>query len=147
MFFGMGVRGFCGLVAVFGLWGAVDNWSQVRDDKAFDKRGKHAFAQPIDHVQETTYKKHGQTTGVSYHADLTFTTEAGQSVTAKSMTVNEAQFDQLRTGRLELVYLPEKPTKVRFPDWTPASSSTTGGAFLLFLAGAAGFWLAPRKRG
>lgn len=143
--FGWSPRGICLVVCVGGLVVGAAGWSKARDDRAFELYGRKATAQPIDRVEEVTHKRNGQVTGVDYNADFTFTTEAGQTVTATHVGVNQTQLASLRAGaRLDLEYLPKTPTKVRFPGWTPQSPGEIWGGFLAFLLAGAGFWMLGR---
>ena len=143
--FGWSPRSICLLVCIGGLVVGGAGWSKAREDRQFDLYGKTAQTQPIDRVEEVTHKRNGQVTGVDYNADFTFTTETGETVTAPHVGVNQTQLDNLRHGgRLELVYLPRTPTKVRFPGWAPQSSGETWGGFLACILAGAGFWMLGR---
>lgn len=145
--FGWSPRNLCLIIAIGGLVGGVAGCSKAREDHAFDVYGKTALAQPVDRVQEVTHKRNGQVTGVDYNADLTFTTEAGESVTATHLGIDQFQLDTLRHGgRLELEYLPRTPATVRFHNWRRQSSGETSGCFLAFVLAGVGFWMLGRQK-
>ena len=145
MFFRWSPRGICLVAALIGLLSFVEGFNRSRDDRAFDLYGKHAFAHATDGIEQVTSKRGTQVTGVSYNVDLAFTTEDGQDVTVRHMNLDRDHLDTATGGhKLELVYLPRNPSKVRWPGWEPQSSQTTWGSLLLFLAAGAGFWFLRR---
>ena len=145
--FGLSLKRICLAAAAIGLLGTVMSCVQRRDDSAFDLYGKKALADLVNSVEQVTRKRNNYPTEVSYNADLTFKTEDGETVTARHVQLDRDKVDALRAGgRLELVYLPKKPTKVRFPGWVPEPASSVAELFAVFLAGASGFWFLSRRR-
>ena len=145
--FGLSLNRICLAAAAIGLIGTAMSCSQRHDDSAFDLYGKKALAEPVDHVQQVTRTRNNYPTEVSYNADLTFKTEEGETVTAKHVQLDQDKLATLRAGgRVELVYLPRKPTKVRFPGWVPEPASSTASLFLVFLVGASASWFLSKRR-
>ena len=147
MFLRWSPRGICLVLALIGLASFVEGWNRGRDDRAFDLYGKHAMAQPADKVEEVTHKRNGSVTRVDYNVDLTFTTEDGQQVTVPHVSLDHDHFQPAMGGyKLDVVYLPKHPERIRWPGWEPQSSQTTWGSFLLFLAAGGGFWFLRKPR-
>jgi hypothetical protein len=143
----LGARGWCVILALIGLVGFTENWQRTSQDRAFQRHGKTAIAEPVKSVEQTTYSKHGQATGVSYHADVSFKTESGDLVTVPGMTIDPFRLDDIRAGRrLAIDYLPDHPQTARFTGWSPGSSGQTWLGFFMLLGGALGFWFAPKRR-
>src|SRR5438105_14377869 len=120
------------IVMLIGLVMAAVTIKDTIDDRAFERRGKTAEAEPLEkYVQITTTKKNYPTT-VSYKADVQFRTESGQLVSVnKKLPVETLQ--QFAAGRpVTIRYLPDDPRNTRWGD----EQGKLGGA------GGIAFWIA-----
>ncbi len=141
------LKTWCLVIALIGLVGFVEGCTKSSDDRAFARHGRKVMSEVVHDVKQTTYTKHGQTTGVAYRADIPFKTESGQLELAQGIAVDAYMLDELRAGRrLELEYIPEHPDKVRLASASQTSSSQTWIGLPMLIVGGVAFWLAPRRR-
>jgi hypothetical protein len=146
MLFRLGARGFCLLIAVLGLFGAVDEFQHAREEKAYRAHGETVKTESVTLRDVQVKGRRGQPSGVTYYADITFTTRSGQQVFQGDIPVPPLLLDTLRANQhVDVQYLPEKPQTVRLADANPLDPSPWS-AVLLFLAGSAGFYLITRSR-
>ena len=126
-------------LAILGAFGSVDDWMQVRDDRAFDLRGKPVLALPETHLPATAT--------AADDVALSYVGPDDRVVTAKPIRLDAARFDTLRAGgRVPLVYLPDRPTTVRLSGWEPRLPIPHWTGPLLSLLGVVGFAVLWRGR-
>ena len=125
------------LLAIGSVVGTVQHWSQARDDRAFDQRGKAARALPETHLPAST--RVGDEIALSYVAP------DDKVVVAKPLKLNQERLDILRGGgRLDIVYLPDSPRTIRYAGWEPDFVPLWTGPLFAVL-GAIGFAVLARR--
>ncbi len=124
------------IMIVLGPIGIYESFQLHRVNRLFQYHGVTTFAQPDGPVVK----------GQSYQGPLVFRTEAGDWITIPAghvpMSIRES-FRELK--KVEVKYLPEEPSTVRFSDWEKPDP----GFFqpiLLFVAGVVGFAILARNR-
>ncbi len=115
----------CAGMALLGVFGGFDDWMRVRDDRAFDLRGKPAQSLPETHPSAST------TTGDE--VALSYVGPGDRVVDAKPI-------------RLDIVYLPDRPKVVRLSGWEPRLPIPLWAGPLVGLAGIFGFAMLWRGR-
>jgi hypothetical protein len=107
----------------------------VLDGKALDSRGLNVQIEPMERITEVTRKKSNLPVDVSYEGNVTFITEAGQSVTVKRH-LSASVVEKITQGRPVLIrYLPDNPTKARLEGEKGAGTSDIVIGFVVSVAG------------
>ena len=126
-----GLTIFAGL-AILGTFGGFDDWMQARDDRAFDQRGKPVQSLPETHLPPTTT--------VQDEVALSYVDPDDRVVDASPVRLDQARLDRLRAGgRVDLVYLPDKPRTVRLAGWEPRLPIPLWSGPVVALLGIVGF--------
>lgn len=126
------------LMAVLGVFGTVDGWTRARDDRAFDQRGKPALTLPETHLPAST--------SAGTEVSLSYIDANDNVVNAKPVALNQERLGAVRGGgRLQIVYLPDRPRTIRFVDWERQIVPFWAGP-LITVAGAIGFVVLLRGR-
>lgn len=124
------------LMPILGVFGTVDEIGRALDDRAFDQRGKHALSLP-----ETNLPANG-----AADVALSYVASDDRVVTARPIALNPARLETLRAGgRLDLVYLPDRPKTVRMADWERSLVPLWAGPLITVL-GVFGFMVLWRGR-
>ena len=117
------------LMAVLGVFGTFDEVGRAIDDRAFDARGKHAVSLPETHLSGST----------SSEVALSYIDADDRVVLAKPIALNPEGLATVRAGgRIDLVYLPDRPKTVRRAEWERSLVPPWVGPLMCVL-GAAGF--------
>lgn len=120
---------------------AISFWREevaiVKVDDAFTLHGERAIVVPPKTYTEVThYKKNGalsekKYTGTTYEADITFRTRSGTSVTVANKNVPQEALQKMANGEpIQVEYLPEDPSKVRFFDQPHVSHDVNTKTFI-----------------
>ncbi len=125
-----------GLILI-GLVGLYEYVQKVRDDRAFMR------AITVSATPEVKPAK-----GQSYSGDLVFRTESGETVTIAAKQVPTSIRDSFRFVKdVQIQYLPQAPSKVRFVDWSvKAESKDLAVSALLFGVGVLAFAILRKSR-
>jgi hypothetical protein len=127
------------VLVIIGLIGIYEAIQQRQEDKAFASRALTSIAEPAGTVKQ----------GESYQGNLVFITKSGETVTIPAAHVPSPIRDGFRVAKnVEIKYLPENPTTVRFSDWDrPGANSSKGliQAGILFAAGLIAFLILRRS--
>ena len=130
IFFGLGI---------LGVFGSFDEWARDRDDRAFNQRGKPVQSLPETHLPASTT--------VNDDVALSYVGPDDRVVTAKPIHLDQARLDQVRAGgRIDIIYLPDKPATVRLSDWEPRLPIPLWSGPVVGLLGVVGFVVLWRGR-
>lgn len=124
------------LLAIASVFGTVDEVGRAIDDRAFDARGKHALSLPETHLSGST----------SSEVALSYIDADDRVVLARPIALNPAGLATVRAGgRIDIVYLPDRPKTVRRADWERSLVPLWVGPLMLVL-GVVGFTVLWRGR-
>ena len=122
------------LMALLGVFGTFDEIGRAWDDRAFDARGKHALSLP-----ETPAAG-----GTSSEVALSYIDANDHVVLAKPIALKPDELNTVRSGgRLDIVYLPDRPKTVRRADWERSIVPLWVGPLML-VGGVVGFTVLRR---
>ena len=126
------------LLIIAGLAYAGFSAKHLLDDRALEQRGKTAVVQPLPEYTQTTTKKFNTPDRVQHSANITFETEAGETITVtKSLSAD--LISQLASARpVSIRYLPDNPRVTRLGNEGKSDGSNIGIGVLMLIIG--GFW-------